>query len=29
MGAVELLVIAIVLTTRARLYKGPSAGGKG
>jgi putative spermidine/putrescine transport system permease protein len=29
MGAVELLVIALVLATRARLYKGPSAGGKG
>ena len=29
MGAVELLVIALVLFTRARLYKGPSAGGKG
>jgi putative spermidine/putrescine transport system permease protein len=29
MGAVELLIIAIVLGTRARLYKGPSAGGKG
>jgi putative spermidine/putrescine transport system permease protein len=29
MGAVELAVIAIVLGTRARLYKGPTAGGKG
>jgi hypothetical protein len=29
MGAVELLVIAAVLVTRSRLYRGPSAGGKG
>jgi putative spermidine/putrescine transport system permease protein len=29
MGAVELAVIAVVLGTRARLYRGPSAGGKG
>jgi putative spermidine/putrescine transport system permease protein len=29
MGAVELAVIALVLFTRARLYRGPSAGGKG
>src|SRR3954463_7228625 len=29
MGAVELAVIAVVLFTRARLYRGPSAGGKG
>jgi putative spermidine/putrescine transport system permease protein len=29
MGAVELAVIALVLVTRARLYRGPSAGGKG
>ncbi len=29
MGAVELTIIAIVLGTRARLYRGPSTGGKG
>jgi putative spermidine/putrescine transport system permease protein len=29
MGAVELVVIAAVLLARARLYKGPSTGGKG
>jgi putative spermidine/putrescine transport system permease protein len=29
MGAVELAIIALVLGTRARLYKGPTAGGKG
>jgi putative spermidine/putrescine transport system permease protein len=29
MGAVELAIIAIVLGTRARLYSGPSTGGKG
>jgi putative spermidine/putrescine transport system permease protein len=29
MGAVELAVIAVVLTGRARLYRGPSTGGKG
>ena len=29
MGAVELAIIALVLGTRARLYRGPSTGGKG
>ena len=29
MGAVELLVVGAVLLTRARLYRGPSTGGKG
>ena len=29
MGVVELAVIVLVLFMRARLYPGPSAGGKG
>jgi putative spermidine/putrescine transport system permease protein len=29
MGAVELVVIGLVLLTRSRLYRGPSTGGKG
>jgi putative spermidine/putrescine transport system permease protein len=29
MGAVQLVVVAVVLALRSRLYRGPSAGGKG
>jgi hypothetical protein len=29
MAAIEVLVLAVVLLGRARLYRGPSSGGKG